>query len=143
LTAYADTSFIASLYLTDANSERATAIVERLAPPWFIITEFSRFELINALRLRVFRGELTHTASQQAESVFESHVKEGLMIDRLMVAEVYSAACELAQRWTHRLGTRALDVLHVASALVLEADSFHTFDGRQARLGKAAGLKTT
>jgi len=41
-----------------------------------------------------------------------------------------------------RLGIRALDSLHVESALELGAQRFWTFDDWQARLAKAAGLKT-
>jgi len=39
-----------------------------------------------------------------------------------------------------RLGTRTLDVLHFASALVLKADTFYTFDVNQGKLAKAEGL---
>jgi hypothetical protein len=39
------------------------------------------------------------------------------------------------------LGTRSLDILHVAAALVLGSSEFLTFDARQAALAKAAGLK--
>jgi len=38
-------------------------------------------------------------------------------------------------------GYRAFDVLHVATALTLSARVFLTFDGDQAALAKAAGLK--
>jgi len=38
------------------------------------------------------------------------------------------------------LGTRTLDVLHVASALALQADTFHTFDTRQAKQAAAERL---
>ncbi len=41
---------------------------------------------------------------------------------------------DLAPRHLH------LDILHVTAAMVLEADSFHTFDDRQKKLAKAAGL---
>ena len=38
---------------------------------------------------------------------------------------------------TPRLGTRTLDVLHVVSALALQADAFYTFDTRQVKLAAA------
>jgi predicted nucleic acid-binding protein len=41
-----------------------------------------------------------------------------------------------------RLGNRTLDTLHVASALELKAERFWTFDDRQAKLARAAGLRT-
>jgi hypothetical protein len=46
----------------------------------------------------------------------------------------------LAEHHTPALGTRSLDILHVAAALVLGATEFCTFDTRQAKLAKAAGL---
>jgi hypothetical protein len=49
-------------------------------------------------------------------------------------------AQRLSARWSAKLGTRSLDILQVAAALVLEADSFLTFDDRQKKLAKAAGL---
>jgi predicted nucleic acid-binding protein len=42
---------------------------------------------------------------------------------------------------SERLGTRILDILHVAAALVNGSRVFITFDIRQAKLAKAAGLK--
>jgi predicted nucleic acid-binding protein len=39
------------------------------------------------------------------------------------------------------LGTRSLDVLHVAAAIVLGLRELLTFDRRQAALARAAGLK--
>jgi predicted nucleic acid-binding protein len=42
---------------------------------------------------------------------------------------------------SEKLGTRSLDILHVASAVVLGSTSFVTFDRRQAALARASGLK--
>jgi len=50
--------------------------------------------------------------------------------------------CDLGRRYAARLGNRTLDTLHVASALELKERSFWTFDERQAKLARAAGLKT-
>ncbi|HEY0454731.1 MAG TPA: hypothetical protein VGE41_00035 [Verrucomicrobiae bacterium] len=47
----------------------------------------------------------------------------------------------LAAAHTERLGARAIDLLHVASALMLESELFLTTDLRQAQLAKAEGLK--
>ena len=46
----------------------------------------------------------------------------------------------LAEHHTPVLGTRSLDILHVAAALVLGATEFCTFDTRQGKLAKATGL---
>lgn len=39
------------------------------------------------------------------------------------------------------LGTRSLDILHVAAALVLGLPEFLTFDQRQLALARAAGMR--
>lgn len=50
-------------------------------------------------------------------------------------------ATELSWEHTPKLGTRMLDVLHVASALVLRCRSFVTYDDRQAALAETVGLR--
>jgi hypothetical protein len=50
-------------------------------------------------------------------------------------------ARELSTAHTDRLGARAIDVLHVACALMLESEVFLTFDDRQLELAKAGGLQ--
>jgi len=47
----------------------------------------------------------------------------------------------LATNQTPTLGTRTLDVLHVADARVAGATDFCTFDGKQAKLAQAIGLQ--
>lgn len=46
----------------------------------------------------------------------------------------------LSAQHSERLGTRSLDILHVAFAVVLGAREFLSFDQRQAALAAAAGL---
>jgi len=55
---------------------------------------------------------------------------------------IYSESKSLASAWTAKLGTLRLDIIHVASALALQADTFYTFDDRQASLARAVGLRT-
>ena len=62
---YADTSFLVSLYVPDANSSAAVAAVRLLRFP-LVLTPLGEFEFANSLALRVFRKELT---AAQAASV--------------------------------------------------------------------------
>jgi predicted nucleic acid-binding protein len=48
---------------------------------------------------------------------------------------------DLSRNYSRTLGTRSLDVLHVASALELGFRNFLTFDLRQQNLARAVGLK--
>ena len=55
--------------------------------------------------------------------------------------EVWEKALSLSRRRTARLGTRTLDLLHVAAALVFAPDVFYTFDVRQRTLAHAERLR--
>jgi predicted nucleic acid-binding protein len=57
------------------------------------------------------------------------------------MAEVMTEAERLSAVHSEKLGTRSLDILHVASAMVLGSTSFLTFDRRQAALARVSGLK--
>jgi predicted nucleic acid-binding protein len=139
LSAYADTSFLVSLYILDTNSPEAALRMQRTPLP-MIVTPFGELELANALQLRLFRRELPAAKIRAAFAVFRHDVAAGILAMGPMPDEVYAQARLLAQKWTRRFGTRTLDVIHVASALALGAESFHTFDERQRRLAKAVKL---
>jgi predicted nucleic acid-binding protein len=55
--------------------------------------------------------------------------------------EVHSIAEQLSSRYTATGGHRALDILHLATAIHLKALQFLTFDKNQSALTKATGLE--
>jgi predicted nucleic acid-binding protein len=55
-------------------------------------------------------------------------------------ATVEQKADELSAIHSAVLGCRTLDIIHVAAALVIGANEFITFDGRQGAMAKQAGL---
>ena len=138
MSAYADTSFLVSLYVPDSNSAAAASEMARLPLP-VMMTSLGELELMNAVQLRVFRNQIA-ALERRPHASFRADVEAGVLAIRPMSEAMYTEARRLASRWTPRLGTRTLDILHVAAAIVLEADSFHTFDDRQKKLAKAAGL---
>lgn len=105
-----------------------------------LLTSFGELELVNALSLRLFRKELTASQIKAVFVMFRKDIEAGIFIVNAMPARAYGKARQIAQKQTPRLGTRTLDVLHVASALVLQAQTFYTFDMRQAKLAAAEGL---
>jgi predicted nucleic acid-binding protein len=139
LSAYADTSFVASLYMPDSNSARAAQRMRRLPLP-LLIGSLGEVELSNAFRLRVFRSEMRSAEARAGLAAFHEDLRNGIIAVKPMTDQMFAAAERLASRWTARLGTRTLDILHVACAIALDAESFHTFDARQRRLAAAAGL---
>ncbi len=57
-------------------------------------------------------------------------------------AEGMTEAERLGATHSEKLGPRSLDILHVASAVVLGTREFLAFDLRQGALARSAGLKT-
>ncbi len=138
---YPDTSFLVSLYLQDDNTDRAVLATTRNPPP-FLITALHRAEFANAVSLRVFRWEISRRAARLAKAQFRQDASVGRFELLSLPSSLYAEAESLSSRRTPRLGARTLDVLHVASARLLDAEAFLTFDKRQARLARAEGLKT-
>jgi predicted nucleic acid-binding protein len=83
----------------------------------------------------------TLNEARAIEEVFSQDLQSGIWAWEDFPAQTWTRARELARRWAPTQGCRALDALHVASALVLAADDFYTFDKDQAKLARAAGLR--
>jgi predicted nucleic acid-binding protein len=97
---------------------------------------------VNSICLAVFRADINRAEGEAALADLDADLAEG----RLWLADVpwrhaLDRASDLSRLHTPVLGTRTLDVLHVASALVLESRGFVTYDERQAALAKAVGLR--
>lgn len=139
---YADTSLLVSLYLADANTPAALAAVTKAAHP-LILTTWQQFEMENALQLRLFRRESSHSDLAEAEERLRADLAAGAVVaTALPLPPVLARARRLTSSHSALLGTRAFDVFHVAAALHLNASAFLSFDTRQLGLARAAGLRT-
>ncbi len=139
--AYADTSFLARVYTPHADSDRALAWLRKARDP-LPFTPLHRLELRNALRLRVFRGELNAEQRKLAFQEIESDLGSGVLAHiPIPWTDAFRESEDLAAEYTEKLGVRSIDLLHVGIALSLKATEFLTFDDRQSGLAKAAGLK--
>lgn len=138
---YVDPSALSRLYLNQPGSRDMHLWRARIKGS-LSVTHHGRTELVNAVSLAVFRGERTVAEAIKAWSNVEADFEDGhlVQVDILWRAALNRAA-ELSRAHTPTLGTRALDVLHVACALELKLRHFLTFDDRQAKLAVAAGLK--
>jgi predicted nucleic acid-binding protein len=139
LSAYADTSFLVSLYVLDANSALAAASMEQARLP-ILLTPFGGLELTNAISLRLFRRELPSSKVKATQALVRKDLADGILLLKPLPEGLFDRAMQMARRRTPQLGTRTLDILHVASALELKAEMLYTFDHNQARLAKAEGL---
>ncbi len=138
---YVDPSALVKLYVHEPQSAAMSAWRTRTkgALP---VTQQGQLEIVNAIGLAAFRHAITSRAMADALSSFEEDVTEGryLHADVLWRATV-ERSIKLSRRYTPSLGCRSLDVLHIATALELGLPLFVTFDERQGRLARAAGLR--
>jgi predicted nucleic acid-binding protein len=141
LKAYCDTSFLVSLYTQDVNSASAASHARR-PETTLLVTPLCELELVNALQLRLWRRELNAREVEAARAAFEEDLAAGLYAIHPVSPAVYHKARQLSLAHTRTLGSRSLDILHVAAALVVHADVLYSFDAVQRRLAAAAGLAT-
>jgi predicted nucleic acid-binding protein len=140
LTIYVDTSFLVSLYSTNANSAAAVQVMHTAAGALFLTT-FAELEVVNALGLRVFRKEVLPAQAQSSLNDFEQDLRVGIFQLKPLPDNVFGRARQLSRQTTPRLGTRTADLLHVAAALELGSDWFYSFDRQQRKLAQAVKLK--
>ncbi len=140
-TVYADTSFLFSLYLRDANTAGVFQFLKANPTP-LAFTAWQRLELRNAFRLSVFRGHHDQRSADEAIRKVDGDIALGNLADTALVWPVVLDEAELlSARHATPLGVRALDLLHVAAARTIGTGRFVTCDGRQLALAQAAGLR--
>lgn len=105
-----------------------------------LLNSFGELELTNAISLRQFRRELTASQAKATHALIRRDLTEGTLLIKPLATASFEKAMQIARRRTPQLGTRTLDVLHVASALDLKAEMFFTFDHHQAQLAESEGL---
>ena len=138
--AYFDSAIIVKLYVHEATSPDAIRLVGAYVAPYWL-TAWQALEVKNAIRLKVFRNEITSAEMNRSIAAFEQDIAtDPLATSRLCCCRVEQIAEELSARHSVIIGCRTLDIIHVAAAVVIGAKEFVTFDGRQRALAKQAGL---
>lgn len=149
--AYADSSFILRLVTAEMDSPQTIAEYRRLDSPPLFYLALHALEVRNAILQRAFHQRRSVSSGERQHVVRERDAALG-RLERLMARRTLldvaldmdlamARAATLSATHTERLGARAIDLLHVASALTLESELFLTTDTRQAQLAKAEGLK--
>lgn len=136
---YLDTSVVASLYCPDANSAAAAELMHAAQEP-LLISTLCQLEAVNAVRLRVFRKEISSRQAESSWRDFANDLSSGVFQLRALPESAFERALLLSRQLTPKLGTRTADLLHVAAALELGAAAFFSFDLHQRKMAQAAGL---
>jgi predicted nucleic acid-binding protein len=138
---YLDTSSLVALYYPEAKTARLEMHLRRRRSR-LPFTWLHELELTNSLQLKVFRGEGTEAAVAATLAAVRADVEAGVF-SRVQLAwpTVFEAALRLSAVYSRQLGTRTLDLLHVAAASLLNANEFITSDQRQSALAEREGLK--
>ena len=146
MTAYPDTSFLYGFYLTQSNSPVAAAHAATMKEPLHV-TELLRYEFRQSLRFQVWLRSnnpgqgVAQTDAAAALNQLEADLTSGVaVLAPCHLLEVLRLADDLSKRHTITDGHRSFDILHVATALQLEAEEFLTFDESQRKLAAAEEL---
>lgn len=135
-----DTSFLFSLYGSDAHSPRAVAWAAHSTRALHL-NSLNQFEFGDAVRFAEFRMVIPSGAAARYGPGFEAAIAHGrLIIETSNLADVVDEAKRLSSTHTLNEGHRGFDILHGASALAMKATHFLTFDGNQKKLAEAEGL---
>lgn len=138
--AYADTSFLVRLYLTQSDSQKALAFMRNFRDP-LPFTPLHRHELRNALRLAVFRNEIDAERRKAAFLDVESDLQDGILAHvSISWTNALREAEQVGNDHTETTGVRGADLLHLGVARSLGMNRFLTFDSRQAELARTLGF---
>lgn len=138
---YADTGVMVKGYVLESDSEAAVGILESLGEP-LLYSHLHTIEIPNAIRLKRFRGEITKAQEIAANRAFLSDIESGVLTPcDYDLGEVFLLAERLSAKHSAIIGTRSLDLLHVAAALEAGATHFASLDTRQRKIASLNGLK--
>ncbi len=150
---YADSSLILRLVTGESGAQQAAAEYRRLGRPPLFYLPLHALEVENAIRQRAFHERRVLPSGQRAKITLErdaalarlaAWMTRGGLKELVMDMDLaMDRARELSGRHSEKTGARAIDLLHVACALLLESEVFLTSDQRQAALAKAEALQVT
>jgi predicted nucleic acid-binding protein len=145
--AFPDTSFLCAIYRLQDNSLESSAYFEAMPEPLHV-SGLLLYEFRQSVRFQVWlHGKDKNKGYPEAEcnqalADLQSDLDIGVVTAaKVDWPDVHSRAEEISRHHTIRNGHRSLDILHIATALHLDAKEFLTFDANQRKLATAFKLK--
>jgi predicted nucleic acid-binding protein len=107
----------------------------------FFYSHLHEIEIPNAILLKVFRGEISQAQSETAIGAFRSDIDSGRLTRfSYDLAGVFSLAARLSCKHSAIIGSRSMDLLHIAAAIEAGCTHFASFDKRQRECAALEGL---
>lgn len=143
---YPDTSFLCALFRKQIQSPSALVYMESASGPlplsWLVKWEFR-----HSIRFQIwlFSNDRSKGFSvregREMLKTFEQYLTRGLIeVVPINEQDVHLIAERLSDKYAAALGARAMDTLHLATAIHLGAENFLTFDGKQKEMAVNEGL---
>jgi hypothetical protein len=143
--AYPDTSCLFRIYDFSIETPKILHYLEANGP--LPVSFWLRYEFMQAVRLRMYlhdKGNARNWNRRFGTFVldkFSADLGQVYTLIPLDLQATIAKAEELSARHTREHGYRAMDILHVATALHLGAKAFLSFDKSQRMLALAEGLE--
>ena len=144
--AYPDTSFLCALYRKQENSERALAYRRTMTEPLHV-TRLLLWEFRQSVRFQAFRhsknrsvGYPLHEAEKMLSDLNEDMSDELVITKEIDFINILVTGERISKNRTFTGGHRSFDILHIATAIDLDAKEFLSFDTNQIQLAAAEGL---
>lgn len=127
-----DSSAFAKRYIAEPGSEQVDAILQKATQ--LGLSALCVPEIVSALNRRVREGVLPMPVYEQAKAQLTADVEDASVLQ--LTPKMVATAVALLENNVPRV----MDALHVAGALVWQADLFVTADRRQFAAAQQAGL---
>jgi len=137
---YSDTALFVKAFVLEEDSADAVRLLEAIGEP-FAYSHLHELEIPNAIRLKRFRGEITKAQETAAIRSFLAEVDAG-RFERISydLGCVFIRAEQLSAKHSAGIGSRSLDLWHVAAALEVGCTTFASYDARQRKVAQLSGL---
>jgi uncharacterized protein len=136
---YLDTSALVKLYHQEAGTEQVEALFTQ-SENSLIISELAGVELYSTVARKVRAGEINEEAGEEVLKSFDDDCERRFIVTPLSAA-VTEKAKGLLQTYGKIKALRALDALHLAACVALQAGSPLIFVCSDSRLSEIAALE--